>query len=81
MSTVLRSWKCRHCGRANATAIGLDGTGTCEHCAAATQVQPSRLRNGVVLPATFPTRPRPATGAPATLIEDLGTASEPRPRR
>ncbi len=80
MPTMLRTWKCRHCGRANATSIGLDGAGTCEHCAAATQVQPSRLRNGVVLPASFPTGTRTAA-APVAPIVARSAASDPRPRR
>ena len=80
MSTVLRTWKCRHCGRANATAIGLDGAGNCEHCASATQVQPSRLRNGVVLPASFPTGNR-TVAPPVAPVVARGSASEPRPRR
>ena len=78
MSTTLRSWKCRHCGRANATAIGLDGAGTCEHCAAATQVQPSRLRNGVVLPASFPTR---IAVAAAPVVPVVDRSAQPRFRR
>jgi len=76
MSGILRSWKCRNCGRANSTEIGLEGTGTCAHCSAATQVQPSRIRNGVILPASFPTRPRPV--AP---VEERSGVSEFRPRR
>jgi hypothetical protein len=78
MSSILRTWKCRHCGRANSTEIGLEGTGTCTHCAAATQVQPSRIRNGVILPATFPSR---VPGArPLSPAEEHGL-SESRPRR
>jgi hypothetical protein len=34
----------------------LDGSGQCAHCANRTSVQPSRLRNGVVQPAIYPTR-------------------------
>src|SRR5207245_1604819 len=48
---ALRSWKCRNCGRSNSTEIALDGTGVCAHCSYLMQVQPSRIRNGVVLPA------------------------------
>ena len=58
MTIVLRSWKCRHCGCANSTEIPLEGTGTCVYCSMQTQVQPSRIRNGVVLPGSFPTRLR-----------------------
>jgi hypothetical protein len=32
--------------------------GPCAHCSAKTQVQPSRIKNGVVLPASYPTRTR-----------------------
>ncbi len=56
MKYALRNWKCRDCGRANATEIGLDGTAKCVHCRYVMQVQPSRIRNGVLLPATYPTR-------------------------
>ena len=56
METPLRRWKCNHCSRANETAIGLDGIGQCAHCVNRTSVQPSRLRNGVVQPAVYPTR-------------------------
>ena len=53
---ALRHWKCNHCSRSNETAIGLDGRGLCAHCANRTSVQPSRLRNGTILPASYPTR-------------------------
>ena len=56
MNEVLRRWKCRDCSRANETAIGLDGTGVCAHCTHTINVQPSRLRNGTVLPSSYPTR-------------------------
>ncbi|MEP6995051.1 MAG: hypothetical protein ABI968_11060 [Acidobacteriota bacterium] len=56
MEKSLRRWKCRDCSRANESAIALDGTGKCGHCGHSMNVQPSRLRNGVVLPATYPTR-------------------------
>ena len=64
MDPVLRHWKCRHCSRGNATAIALDGIGTCEHCGNRTSVQPSRIRKGTVLPMTYPTR----VGAPGRLV-------------
>jgi len=60
MKYALRVWKCRHCGCSNTTEVGLDGTGTCGTCSKATQVQPSRIRNGVVLPASYPTKRPPA---------------------
>lgn len=81
MSSAMRTWKCRHCGYSNTTEIPLDGTGTCTHCSAATQVQPSRIRDGVILPASFPTRIRPATTASGIPAYERGGASEPRPRR
>ena len=54
MKYVLRNWKCRNCGRANATTVELDGTAKCEFCAYVMSIQPSRIRNGVVLPAIYP---------------------------
>jgi hypothetical protein len=57
MNSALRVWKCRHCGCSNTTEVGLDGTSECGTCAKRTQVQPSRIRNGVVLPASYPTKP------------------------
>ena len=51
-----RSWKCRDCGRANTAPVALDGTAKCEYCSYLMQVQPSRIRNGVKLPASYPTR-------------------------
>jgi transcription elongation factor Elf1 len=39
----IRRWNCRHCGRANVTLVGLDGTVKCEHCSQTTAIQPSRL--------------------------------------
>ena len=56
MDNTLRRWKCRNCSRSNETAIALDGTGKCTHCERLTSVQPSRVRNGVVLPASYPTK-------------------------
>ncbi len=56
MEQALRRWKCRNCSRANETIIELDGTAQCEHCRNRMSVQPSRVRKGVVLPATYPTR-------------------------
>lgn len=53
---TLRRWKCNHCSRANETAIGLEGSGQCTYCRNLTSVQPSRVRNGVVQPAVYPTR-------------------------
>lgn len=46
MEDALRSWTCRNCGRSNKTVVAMDGTGTCEHCAHATRIQPSRFRGG-----------------------------------
>jgi DNA-directed RNA polymerase subunit RPC12/RpoP len=70
MPNVLRHWKCRNCGRANETTVGLDGTAKCEHCANRMSIQPSRIRNGVLLPASYPTRhDSPRNGA---LIGRLG---------
>ncbi len=60
----LRNWKCRNCGRANATAVEPDGTGKCEHCRYVMSLQPSRLRNGAVLPNSYPTRMGSRSGAP-----------------
>jgi hypothetical protein len=53
---ALRNWKCRNCGRANATEIALNGTAICEYCRDVTLVQPSRIRDGVLLPSSYPTR-------------------------
>jgi len=64
MNSALRVWKCRHCGCSNATEVGLDGAGRCGTCANQTQVQPSRIRNGVVLPASYPTKPAPPRRLP-----------------
>ena len=63
MTEVLRRWKCRDCSRANESAIELDGTALCQHCGRRTSVQPSRMRNGSVLPAVYPTRKRVLQGA------------------
>ena len=51
----LRNWKCRNCGRANRTVVGLDGTAKCEFCTYIMSVQPSRIRGGAILPASYPT--------------------------
>ena len=56
MDTTLRNWKCRNCGRANQTTVELDGTAKCEYCTYLMSVQPSRVRGGVTLPASYPTR-------------------------
>ena len=32
VSSGLRRWNCRNCGRSNKTALALDGTVTCEYC-------------------------------------------------
>jgi DNA-directed RNA polymerase subunit RPC12/RpoP len=53
---ALRNWKCWNCGRANSTEIALDGTANCPHCAYRMLLQPSRIRDGVILPASYPTR-------------------------
>jgi DNA-directed RNA polymerase subunit RPC12/RpoP len=57
MDSAPRNWKCRNCGRANRTEVGLDGTAKCEHCAYVMSIQPSRLKGGAVLPSSYPTRP------------------------
>jgi DNA-directed RNA polymerase subunit RPC12/RpoP len=56
MESALRTWKCRNCGRTNQTEVALNGTASCEHCSYVMSIQPSRLRNGQVLPAVYPTR-------------------------
>jgi DNA-directed RNA polymerase subunit RPC12/RpoP len=56
MENALRNWKCRNCGRANRTEVALDGTAKCEYCTYLMSVQPSRVRNGVTLPSSYPTR-------------------------
>ena len=56
MQDPLRNWKCRNCGRANATAVAIDGTAKCEYCSYVMSVQPSRVKNGVTLPSSYPTR-------------------------
>jgi DNA-directed RNA polymerase subunit RPC12/RpoP len=56
MENALRNWKCRNCGRTNRTEVALDGTAKCEHCGYLMSIQPSRVRNGQVLPAVYPTR-------------------------
>jgi DNA-directed RNA polymerase subunit RPC12/RpoP len=70
MENSLRRWKCRDCSRANETAIEIDGTAQCVYCSRRTSVQPSRLKNGVVLPASYPTR----MGSPnrTTHVRSLG---------
>jgi hypothetical protein len=40
VSSLLRRWNCSNCGRANKTAIGLDGTAKCEYCTDVIEVQP-----------------------------------------
>jgi len=68
MEDTLRNWKCRNCGRANRTAVALDGTAKCEYCTEKMSVQPSRVRDGVTLPSSYPTRrgttPGDALGRP-----------------
>jgi hypothetical protein len=56
MENTLRNWKCRNCGRANRTEVALDGTAKCEYCTYLMSVQPSRVKNGVTLPSSYPTR-------------------------
>ena len=56
MDNALRNWKCRNCGRANKTAVALDGTAKCEFCTYVMSVQPSRIKGGAVLPASYPTK-------------------------
>jgi len=56
MENALRNWKCRNCGRANRTEVALDGTAKCEYCTYTMSVQPSRVKNGVTLPSSYPTR-------------------------
>jgi hypothetical protein len=63
MDNALRNWKCRNCGRANKTAVALDGTAKCEFCTYVMSVQPSRIKGGAVLPASYPTKaPTPGSG-------------------
>ncbi|MEX0879523.1 MAG: hypothetical protein WEB59_07095 [Thermoanaerobaculia bacterium] len=65
MENALRNWKCRNCGRANKTAVALDGTAKCEFCTYVMSVQPSRIKGGTILPASYPTGPRttPSNGS------------------
>ena len=63
MDNALRNWKCRNCGRANKTVVALDGTAKCEFCTYVMSVQPSRIKGGAVLPASYPTKaPTPGSG-------------------
>ncbi len=63
---TLRNWKCRNCGRANATPVATDGTAKCEHCRYVMSIQPSRIRkNGAVMPSSYPTRIGSRNGAAA----------------
>ena len=64
MDNALRNWKCRNCGRANKTAVALDGTAKCEFCTYVMSVQPSRInKGGAVQPASYPTKaPTPGSG-------------------
>lgn len=63
MDNALRNWKCRNCGRANKTSVALDGTAKCEFCTYVMSVQPSRIKGGAVLPASYPTKaPTPGSG-------------------
>jgi DNA-directed RNA polymerase subunit RPC12/RpoP len=43
---LLRSWNCRNCGRANKTAVEIDGSVKCEYCSNTMRIQPSRARGG-----------------------------------
>jgi DNA-directed RNA polymerase subunit RPC12/RpoP len=70
MSQALRRWKCRDCSFTNETEIGLDGTAVCGHCSHRINVQPSRIKNGRILPAVYPTRL--GTPRPALRIRSLG---------
>ena len=56
MQDALRPWKCRNCGRANQTVVALDGTVNCEFCKYQMSIQPSRIKNGILLPAVYPVR-------------------------
>jgi len=56
MQDALRTWKCWNCGRANSTEVALNGTADCPHCRYQMLIQPSRIRDGVILPASYPTR-------------------------
>jgi hypothetical protein len=71
MNDPLRRWKCRNCSRANETVVALDGTAKCDHCTKVMSVQPSRVRDGVVLPASYPTRIGTPRGA-AKIVRSLG---------
>jgi len=72
VSQTLRRWKCRDCSRSNETEIGLDGTAVCGHCSHRINVQPSRLKNGTLLPAVYPTR----LGAPGAAIHRVRSLGE-----
>jgi len=56
VNQALRRWKCRDCSRSNETEIGLDGTAHCGHCSHRINVERSRIKNGTILPAVYPTR-------------------------
>ena len=40
MSSGLRRWNCRNCGRSNETALALDGTLTCDYCTEVGRLEP-----------------------------------------
>ena len=75
MPNAQRHWKCRNCGRANLNAVALDGTAKCDHCTYTMSIQPSRMRNGVLLPASYPPRP----GSVRTLESSTRSLGEVRP--
>lgn len=43
---LIRKWHCGSCGKSNATEVAIDGSVTCDHCAAVTQIQPSQAKPG-----------------------------------
>ncbi|HEY6930699.1 MAG TPA: hypothetical protein VJA66_13555, partial [Thermoanaerobaculia bacterium] len=44
MQYLIRKWRCKKCGRANATEVAFDGSAICDHCALATKIQASNAR-------------------------------------
>jgi hypothetical protein len=40
MTSLLRRWNCRNCGRHNKTAVARDGTAKCEYCTDTAEVRP-----------------------------------------
>jgi len=44
--------------------VALNGTADCPHCRYQMLIQPSRIRDGVILPASYPTRRGVSTSQP-----------------